>query len=161
MAISVTFGVTSDDGLKLEKNVTVIKTVDTCELLEGTVITDPIIRVRRDESLLPVNYLIIPRFNRKYMVKSVELSGTDMIISAHVDVLSSRAAQLKELTAVIERSATAYNLMLSDDMIPVAAKRVTQVKEFTGGEIISSEALRDTDPIYCISVVGGIEGGTH
>lgn len=160
MAISVTFGVTTDDAIKLEKNVTVIKTVDTCELLDGTIITDPVIRVRRDEALLPVNYLIIPRFNRKYTVTAVELSGVDMIITAHVDVLASRADQIRRLTAIIERSESAYNRMLTDDMIPVSARRVTQVKELTGGENISCEDIRDTDPIYCISVVGGVEGGT-
>lgn len=66
-------------------------------------ITDPIIEVSYNASLMTANYMYIAAFNRYYFIENITVSTQRLIISAHVDVLNSYRVDILKLTCIIER----------------------------------------------------------
>lgn len=109
-------------------------------LKEGTSIVDPVILVHSGVALSG-NYLHIPAFNRWYFVTDIVSVRTGLWqISAHVDVLMSWKARIREQRAVIERNQNSYNLYMNDDKFQVQAKPIIQQFAFPSGPWNSGES---------------------
>lgn len=122
----------NSDNVVVTKNLTEMYTLNG-SLREPCSIHAPIITVESDV-FLTCNYCHIPDFNRYYYIDDVTLINNKMfIITCSVDVLMSFNTSIRNLTAVIDRSETMYNLYLQDDKFVTENKTVEVVKNFPNG----------------------------
>ena len=108
---------TSSERHRLSKSLT-NQINKTCHILDGTSITDPVIVIGYDASILTHSYAYITDFGRYYFITNMEvLPGQEIRLSLHVDVLATYATQIKASTARIVRSASNYDKYIPDNMI--------------------------------------------
>ena len=83
-----------------------------------TSILDPVILIESqltEEFVKNINYATIDAFGRSYFVTNIVFGISGLWeISMHVDVLSTYKTKLRNQTAVVARSETAYNMYLDD-----------------------------------------------
>ena len=114
MSITIKLQYNASEQNKLTKSVSDVATL-TGTLKEQTSIIDPVILIEYVGTLPPCNYMTIECFNRSYFITGIESVRTGLWrISAHVDVLSSYADQIRQNTAVIRRQENKWNLYLDD-----------------------------------------------
>lgn len=90
----------------------------TCHILDGTSITDPVIVIGYDASILSHSYAYITDFGRYYFITNMEvLPGQEIRLSLHVDVLMTYKDQIKACNARVTRSQSNYDPMISDNLI--------------------------------------------
>ena len=95
------------------------------------------------------NYFEIPEFGRKYFITEITSTGYGrVIVSGHVDVLSTYANDIKKLNAVIARQENRYNLYIDDNLFKIDSRTIIQTKEFTGGGTFAA------NPGICLVLVG-------
>lgn len=102
---------------RVDKGLNDVITVDGV-LRDGTSIIDPVVVVETELSpqmVSLVNYATIEEFGRHYFVTNVLTTVNGLWeIHMHVDVLMSYRNVLRQQTAVLARSESAYNMMLDD-----------------------------------------------
>lgn len=86
------------------------------ELVNDSNVVDVSINVSGKSSLISqCNYIYIPDFNRYYFVNNVNITSDVLFnITAHVDVLYTYRAQIRNNKAVISKQENNYNLLLND-----------------------------------------------
>ena len=108
---------TSSERHRLSKSLT-NQINKTCHILDGTSITDPVIVIGYDSSILQHTYAYITDFGRYYFITNMEvLPGQEIRLSLHVDVLMTYKDQIKACNARVTRSQSNYDPMISDNLI--------------------------------------------
>lgn len=114
MSITIKLQYNASEQEKVTKSVSDV-VVLSGTLKEQTSITDPVILIEHSGTLPACNYMTIEAFGRSYFITGIESVRTGLWrISAHVDVLSTYAAQIRQNTAVIRRQENKWNLYLDD-----------------------------------------------
>ena len=133
---------------QLDKDIETISTLSGT-LREGSSLIDPVIIVEGSIiSLRTCNYMTIGKFGRKYFVNNIRSIRQGLIeISAHVDVLTTYKAKIRENRAIIKRSQGNYNLYLNDGSLKVQQNPKISTKAFPQGFITSIE--------FVLAVAGG------
>ena len=92
--------------------------------------------------------MTIGKFGRKYFVNNISSIRQGLIeISAHVDVLTTYKAKIRENRAIIKRSQGNYNLYLNDGSLKVQQNPKISTKAFPQGFITSIE--------FVLAIAGG------
>lgn len=107
-------------------------------LKEGTSIIDPQILIGGADmaTMRTANYLTIPEFGRSYFIRSIEsVTNSLILVTAHVDVLSSFAAQIRTNSAIINRQQNKpiWNLYLNDGSLKAYQNPQVVTKVFPNG----------------------------
>lgn len=117
MSFQITLQNNASPENKLDKDIFDIA-IATGTLKERTSIIDPIILIDSqlaDDMLKHINYATIEIFGRSYFVTNIVAGITNLWeIHMHVDVLGTYKDKIRNQTAVLSRSETAYNMYLDD-----------------------------------------------
>lgn len=119
---------------KLDKTLTEIYTLKGT-LREGSSIIDPVILLGGTDmsKMRNVNYMTIPEFGRSYFIKGIDsVTNSLILVTAHVDVLSSFATQIRTNTAIINRQENKpiWNLYLNDGSLKAYQNPFVVTKAF-------------------------------
>lgn len=147
MSFDVTFYTNQSEPERLDKTLTWIGNLNGV-LKNGTSIIDPVIVFECSLSdLVACNYLYIQEFGRYYFVTDTRaVSATLCEVSAHVDVLSSFAAQIRTNEGIISRQQNKWNLYLNDGSFRVYQDRYCGIRKFPQGFSSTS---------YILAIAGG------
>lgn len=116
--MNITLYKTSSERHRLSKVLTNGISKNNCHILDGTSITDPVVVIGYDVTLLNHSYAYISDFGRYYFINNIEvLPGQEMRLSLHVDVLMTYKDQIKACNARVTRSQSNYDPMISDNLI--------------------------------------------
>lgn len=136
---------TTDDKRKTVKATSDIITLTGVSLKENTSVTNPILLIKVTTSdLIDCNYVYIGSFKRFYFVTDkVSVKNGLWELHLHCDVLSSFWSQLKESNAIVERSETNYNSLITDNTVPIKPQKQfkpipfpSTARGFTGNSFI-------------------------
>lgn len=116
---------------KLDKDVEIITTLSG-RLRNETSIIDPVITISGNlESLANANYMEIPAFKRKYFITNIRTIRTGIVeISAHVDVLSSFATEIRSNKAIVHKQENEWNLYLNDGTFKIYSDTIIETYLF-------------------------------
>lgn len=116
--MNITLYKTSSERHRLNKVLTNPVPKSNCHILDGTSITDPVVVIGYDATLLTHSYAYISDFSRYYFITNIEvLPGQEMRLSLHVDVLMTYKDQIKACNSRVTRSQSNYDPMISDNLI--------------------------------------------
>lgn len=149
MSIKIKLQTNTSDDRALVKSLTDLSTELTAIIKADTSIIDPTFIISGGVSgLAACNYVSTTGLGgRQYFVRDIITRGDGMTeLRCHVDVLSTWAADIGSLEAVIERQEGSYNLMLDDGSFKVYSDSIIQTKAFTAGF---------STPSYVLAVIGG------
>ncbi len=134
MAFQVLLQTNSSEKNKLDKDLTTISTISGT-LKNETSIIDPIILIEVDlTNLINCNYMTIPVFGRSYFITNIRSIRKNLVeVSAHVDVLSSFASQIRNNVAIVRRQENRWNLYLNDGVFKVYQNPMVLTREFPTG----------------------------
>lgn len=80
------------------------------------------------------NYMTIYDFKRRYFIRDISLLRNNIyVISAHVDVLTSYASNIRTNNAIIKRQANRFNLYLDDGVIKTYQNPIIETHLFPNG----------------------------
>lgn len=115
MSINIKLQTNLSEPQRMDKDVTDVTTL-AATLRDDTSLQDPVLVVEADlADLASVNYLTIEAFGRSYFVTGMVSISTGLTeITAHVDVLSTYAAQIRTNQAIVARQERSWNLYLND-----------------------------------------------
>ena len=99
----------------LTKTLTNEKVFNNAKLLNPEDIVNPALSIISEDDLSGYNYAKIDDFNRAYFARVEVVRDKVYKLTLDCDVLSSRAAELLNLTAVISRSENVFNRYIPDD----------------------------------------------
>ncbi len=142
----ITFYKTSDESIKVNKNLTTIKSFDGSIMSTMPEVVDPVIQVPLSNELLDCNYLYIPEFNRYYFAKGRVINGGIIEFSAHCDVLMTYKDEIKNLDAIVSRQENVYNLYQNDAMLPLYVNKKIQY--------LKSKSVIPLNPSYILITAG-------
>lgn len=122
---------------KVDKNIETIYTIRG-DLRESSSIIDPQILIggMDMQKIKDGNYLTIPSFGRSYFIRNIESVNHSLIlITAHVDVLSSFAASIRTNSAIVKRQQNSpiWNLYLNDGSLKAYQNPQVITKPFPQG----------------------------
>ena len=148
MSINVSFYNTSSDPRMINKALALVSTLS-CDLLDSTDITRPVILTDSPAALHNVNYMYIADFSRYYFVKTEIVNGSICKITGDCDVLMSFKSGVLNTKVLLDRTANDNynNLYLADEKIRKYAYERTQAKLFP-----NSVLNRDG---YCVLITAG------
>lgn len=128
--MNITLYKTSSERHRLNKVLTNGISKNNVHILDGTSITDPVVVIGYDVTLLTHSYAYISDFGRYYFINNIEvLPGQEMRLSLHVDVLMTYKDQIKLCKARITRSQSNFDKYIPDNMIiNKAQSKITQRK---------------------------------
>lgn len=134
MSFNITLQTNASEKNKLTKDITDLVTLSG-NLKNGTSIIDPVITFEGDlSSFVTCNYMTIPTFGRSYFVNDIRSIRNNIYeISAHVDVLSSFATQIRGNTAIVRRQENQWNLYLNDGVFKTYQNPEIVTKAFPSG----------------------------
>ena len=130
----INFQINHSEKNKLDKSITDIITLNGV-LKNETSIIDPVILIEADlTTLVNCNYMTIPVFGRSYFVTNIRSIRRNLVeVSAHVDVLSSFASQIRNNVAIVRRQENNWNLYLNDGVFKVYQNPMVLTREFPNG----------------------------
>lgn len=132
MSFDIIFQQNLSDVNVISKIITDVSTA-TGSLKSSTSILTPVILF---DGSLPtnINYMTIPTFNRKYFIDDIKSVRNELFeISAHVDVLTTYANEIKALECIIARQQNDWNLYLDDGSFKAYQNRLITIKNFPTG----------------------------
>lgn len=150
MSITLSLYTNESDDRTLNKVLSPIGDPRTALIKEDTSIIDPVFIVSGNVSALAAcNYVTTSGLGgRQYFVKNIKSVGNDMVeLECHVDVLSTWAADLGSIEAVVERQENRFNLYLDDGTFKVYSNPLIITKTFSAGF---------SSPCYVLGIVGGV-----
>lgn len=144
---SIKLQINNSEKNRLDKSLTDLITLSGTLRAETSVI-DPVIIVEGDlSSFVNCNYMTIDSFNRKYFVNNIRSIRNDLFeITAHVDVLTTYANQIRQNNAIIARQEKKWNLYLNDGVFKTYQNPHIVTKAFPSGF---------TEQHFIFSVAGG------
>lgn len=137
----------------LTKDVTNVLTV-TAYLKDQTSLVDPVFVVSGLSAgdVSSINYITVETLGRSYFVTDIQSVVNNVFeFTAHVDVLSSYADEIKAQTAVIHRQENAWNLYLDDGIFKTYQNPNIVTKLFPSGFSTQS---------FILAVAGGAQNIT-
>lgn len=105
--------VNTGDPRQLNKDITLLGNYEAIQATDELSITDPELFVNI-ENMADFNYIFIPNFGRYYYVRSKVYTGTQCLITCHVDVLASFKDEILNSQCIAERSSTRTNRFIED-----------------------------------------------
>lgn len=145
--MDVNFYINSSPPNYVDKTIS-LELEEECTFKQPTSITDPVLLINDDNSVLPLcNYVYIPSLNRYYFIKDIVSIHNDLWqVSCHVDVLMSNATQIKAQSALVARQENVTNTYLSDPRIKVQTDPYVQQIQFPNGFVSAWT--------YCLALLG-------
>lgn len=120
----VKFYQNDSDDRKVNKNITLKKTLSTVIIKEDSSIMRPVLKVHMDSDIMKCNYIEISSWNRYYYIDNITVaSGQQLIISCREDVLMSNKTQIYKSTAFVQRSEKGTSNMYINDQLFIAANK--------------------------------------
>lgn len=110
--------------------------IKSCHLKDNCGVENPVIILKHDASLMGVNYVYIPDFNRYYFVTGKTLINHELHISLHVDVLTSFKNDILSSVCTATRS-NFRNDEIRDTMIEELPKNNVEYRKL-GGAVTGS-----------------------
>lgn len=134
MAFQIVLQTNNSEKNKLDKDLVAISTVSGTLKNESSII-DPVILIEGDlAALVNCNYMTIPAFGRSYFIKNIRSIRNNLVeVSAHVDVLSSFASQIRSNVAIVHRQENRWNLYLNDGTFRIYQNPMVLTREFPSG----------------------------
>ena len=133
MSITIKLQYNASEQSKVTKTVSDVITL-TGTLKEQTSIIDPVILIEYSGTLPACNYMTIEAFGRSYFITGIESVRTGLWrISAHVDVLSTYAASIRNNMAVVRRQEKKWNMYLDDGIFRCYQNPDIVMKAFPSG----------------------------
>ena len=119
---------------KLDKDLTILSTVNG-NLKTSTSIISPVIMIEGNLSnFTDCNYMYIPEFDRFYFVNDITSVNSDVIeFSCHVDVLTTYRDQIRRNHAIVKRQENSWNLYLNDGSFKVYQNPMVLTRAFPSG----------------------------
>lgn len=126
--------VNNSEDNKLSKNIQNIATYSGV-LKDETSIINPVILIECDLSdVKNCNYMTIETFGRKYFVDNIRSIRNGLVeFSAHVDVLTTYASQIRNCYAIVKKQETKNNLYLNDGTFKVYQNGKVLTRTFPSG----------------------------
>lgn len=119
-------------------------------LREGSSILDPSITVEYDSALLNKNYAYIADYGRYYyFTEPPQISGKEMILRMHCDVLYTYWPIIAKSQCIARRSSSHYNKFLPDDAI-------SEEEGWIYNSGVIGQAFTPNNGTYVLTVVGGV-----
>lgn len=149
MSIKLQLQTCESDDRVVNKTLTDIGTELTATIKEDCSIIDPVFIVSGGVSTFAnCNYVTTTGLGgRQYFVRDIRTNSNGMTeLHCHCDVLSTWAADLGSIEAVLERQQEEFNLYLDDGSFKVYSNPIIQTLEFSSGF---------SSPCYILGVVGG------
>lgn len=123
MAISVDFGINTDDERVITKTIDWIKTNVSCDIFNPTDRLDPILMIKNEGTttntlfnIKECNYMNIEAFGRKYFITQIEGDAAKVLyVYGHVDVLGTYDEAIRACECTAARSTSHYNYYLQDN----------------------------------------------
>ena len=149
-----------DDRNVLDKKRLTLLLTTTFHLKENTDIINPtfIVDGRNsvlDSSISSINYLYCPSFGRYYFIDNIILLKGGLIeLQCSIDVLNTYKTQIKQLTAVINRSELFKNSYLVDEKTPLTTQKQITLHNASDSPFSTSN-LTMTNPCVALTVTGG------
>ena len=145
--MEITFYSTTDTPIKVNKSLTLIKTVTGTPIADMNIM-DPVVTVSYDASLLNANMAYISTFGKYYFVNPPTIQTAQrMTISMHIDVLMTYRNSLRNCDALVVRSQSIGPTNVPDKQLPVDPNAV---------DIVSVMGTKGFDKL---TVMGAIDGG--
>lgn len=134
MSFDIVLQRNNSENNKLTKTLTTIATYSGT-LKTDTSIINPIIIVQCDLSdVANANYMTVSAFGRSYFITNIRSISNNLVeFSAHVDVLSTYATQIKACTGIVKRQENEWNLYLNDGSFKVYQNPMILTKAFPSG----------------------------
>ena len=147
MSFTVNFYLNNSEPERLDKSLSWVGNLEGV-LKNDTSIIDPVILFDCPLSdLVNSNYMYIEEFGRYYFITDIRsLTNALAEVSAHVDVLTTFAAQIRSNEAIISRQQNKWNLYLNDGSFRVYQDRYCGIRKFPHGF---------TDTSYVLAIAGG------
>lgn len=115
--MNLTFYNNTGDIRQLNKNLTSVKSGVTAEIQYDVSITDPVLIMNNDSSLVNANYFYVEEWARYYFITNrVFLDGNRIEITGHVDVLASFKNEILQSDCIAARSASNSNPYIIDQL---------------------------------------------
>jgi hypothetical protein len=131
---------------RVNKSITAVGSALTGTIKEESSIIDPVITIAA-QNLPDANYLYITEFKRYYYINNIVCDYDGMFqIEAHVDVLMSNAATIRQQRAIVAKQQNRYNLYLNDPDYRTYSDPWIITREFPSGF---------SDPCYLLTLRGG------
>lgn len=131
MSFTISIGKNSSPANKITKTYTQVLSLSGNLKNESEIINPTILIETSSADIFKCNYMQIPNFNRSYFITSIKSIRTNIYeISAHCDVLSSFASEIKSNTAMIVRQENDFNLLLNDDVFKCKQNSRIYYKKF-------------------------------
>lgn len=132
MSITISLMRNYSDTNVLDKNIETLSTVSGT-LKNKTSVLNPVIQI---QGSLPTgcNYMYISDFGRYYFVDDISsVTNTIFEISAHVDVLTTYASQIRSCRGIIARQQNNWNLYVDDGAFKTYQNEIILVQTFSTG----------------------------
>lgn len=131
MSFTISIGKNSSPANKITKTYTQVLSLSGNLKNESEIINPTILIETSSADIFKCNYMQISNFNRSYFITSIKLIRNNIYeISAHCDVLSSFANEIKSNTAMIVRQENDFNLLLNDDVFKCKQNSRIYYKKF-------------------------------
>lgn len=131
MSFTISIGKNSSPANKITKTYTQVLSLSGNLKNESEIINPTILIETSSADIFKCNYMQISNFNRSYFITSIKLIRNNIYeISAHCDVLSSFASEIKSNTAMIVRQENDFNLLLNDDVFKCKQNSRMYYKKF-------------------------------
>lgn len=126
--------INSSEKIALTKNITTVLTL-TGTLRDTSSIINPVIRIEGDISqVIKCNYLTIPEFGRSYFITNITSIRNGLYeISAHVDVLSTYANEIRANKGITRKQENRWNLYINDGTLMQYQNPQVITKAFPSG----------------------------
>lgn len=134
MAFPILLQKNNSEQISLTKDLTTIFET-TAVLKDETSIIDPVFVLECSiEDVAEVNYLTVSAFRRSYFVNNVTSIAHGLVeLTAHVDVLSSFADEIKANKGIVFRQENNWNLYLNDGVIQAYQNPIVTTQAFPKG----------------------------
>ena len=117
MAITVKFYQNLSDNRCMDKELIPLGRELTCDVYEPINYLNPTFTIDINNFNQDANYCIIDEFNRKYFIRSVvPFSAKRLLITCHVDVLSTYEDEIRNCPLIAARSTNNVNYYLEDSL---------------------------------------------
>lgn len=159
MSISIIIGTCTEDPRKLDKRpnfaANAPRTI-TAQIKDNSSIMRPSLALSASiVDIANYNYLHVPSWGRYYYINNIiAATGAQIILQCAIDVLTSYADAIGDLTINLERveQDRDHNRYITDPLLPRQANRQCETIPFNRTPFAANYA---TDQVYLLTVMGG------
>lgn len=149
MTVTVDLYNNTSDIRYLDKNMTLLKTVD-CQLYDSSDIDNINIILVYDNIISSCNFFKIPELKRAYYVAGIMLNpGNNCVLRGKIDVLETYHDDIKQISGIVNRQEHSGISLLPDSKILVKNDTVKNIYS-------SNTAFTTMYGTYILSVLGGV-----